>query len=45
MRFEEVIVQISPAWPVYVEHSFLTLRGPPRAEDTTALPGVLKEML
>jgi hypothetical protein len=30
---EDVIVQTSPAWPVYSEHSFVTWRSPLRGKD------------
>src|SRR5687768_2128503 len=33
LRFETVTVQWSPAWPVYVEHSFVSWKSPLRGED------------
>jgi hypothetical protein len=37
LRFEDVIVQMSPARPVYVEHSFLIWSSPLRSEDCAEL--------
>src|SRR5918993_5477547 len=34
LRSEAMTVQWSPAWPVYVEHSFVRRKSPLRGEDT-----------
>src|SRR5947208_14878053 len=40
LRVEDVIVQMSPAWPVYAEHSFSTCRVPLLGKDAEDKPSV-----